>query len=66
MILIAILLALLTLIGLAMPIAFALALVSIVVLAFSGVDMLVLVQQLYRGTESFPLLAACRTNAQQA
>src|SRR5690554_2119790 len=57
MILIAILLALLTLIGLAMPIAFALTLVSIVVLAFSGVDMLVLVQQLYRGTESFPLLA---------
>ncbi|QTP57821.1 TRAP transporter large permease [Billgrantia antri] len=57
MILLAILLALLTLIGLAMPIAFALTLVSIAVLAFSGVDMLVLVQRLYRGTESFPLLA---------
>lgn len=57
MILIAILLALLTLIGLAMPIAFALALVSIVVLIFADVDLLVLVQQLYRGTESFPLLA---------
>jgi C4-dicarboxylate transporter DctM subunit len=57
MILLAILLALLILIGLAMPIAFALTLVSIAVLAFSGVDMLVLVQRLYRGTESFPLLA---------
>lgn len=57
MILLIILLALLTLIGLAMPIAFALTLVSIGVLAFSGVDMLVLVQRLYRGTESFPLLA---------
>lgn len=57
MILLAILLALLALIGLAMPIAFALTLVSIAVLAFSGVDMLVLVQRLYRGTESFPLLA---------
>lgn len=57
MILLIILLALLALIGLAMPIAFALTLVSIGVLAFSGVDMLVLVQRLYRGTESFPLLA---------
>ncbi|EHA15861.1 TRAP transporter large permease [Halomonas sp. HAL1] len=57
MILLIILLALLTLIGLAMPIAFALTLVSIGVLAFAGVDMLVLVQRLYRGTESFPLLA---------
>lgn len=57
MILVAILLALLTLIGLAMPIAFALTLVSICVLAYAGVDMLVLVQRLYRGTESFPLLA---------
>ncbi|CDG55448.1 TRAP transporter large permease [Vreelandella titanicae] len=57
MILLVILLALLALIGLAMPIAFALTLVSIGVLAFSGVDMLVLVQRLYRGTESFPLLA---------
>lgn len=57
MILLVILLALLILIGLAMPIAFALTLVSIAVLAFSGVDMLVLVQRLYRGTESFPLLA---------
>ena len=57
MILLVILLALLTLIGLAMPIAFALTLVSIGVLAFAGVDMLVLVQRLYRGTESFPLLA---------
>ncbi|UYG04439.1 TRAP transporter large permease [Halomonas sp. LR3S48] len=57
MILLVILLALLTLIGLAMPIAFALTLVSICVLAYSGVDMLVLVQRLYRGTESFPLLA---------
>ncbi|WP_104204549.1 TRAP transporter large permease [Billgrantia saliphila] len=57
MILLVILFALLTLIGLAMPIAFALTLVSIAVLAFSGVDMLVLVQRLYRGTESFPLLA---------
>ncbi|MGP9499088.1 TRAP transporter large permease [Halomonas sp. AOP43-D1-4] len=57
MMLLIILLALLTLIGLAMPIAFALTLVSIGVLAFAGVDMLVLVQRLYRGTESFPLLA---------
>lgn len=57
MILLVILLALLALIGLAMPIAFALTLVSIGLLAFSGVDMLVLVQRLYRGTESFPLLA---------
>ncbi|EPC03181.1 C4-dicarboxylate ABC transporter permease [Litchfieldella anticariensis FP35 = DSM 16096] len=57
MILLVILLALLTLIGLAMPIAFALTLVSICVLAFSGVDMLILAQRLYRGTESFPLLA---------
>lgn len=57
MILLVILLALLALIGLAMPIAFALTLVSIGVLAFSGVDMLVLIQRLYRGTESFPLLA---------
>ena len=57
MILLFILLALLTLIGMAMPIAFALTLVSICVLAYSGVDMLVLVQRLYRGTESFPLLA---------
>ncbi|WP_136069143.1 TRAP transporter large permease [Modicisalibacter radicis] len=57
MILLFILLALLMLIGLAMPIAFALTLVSICVLAYSGIDMLVLVQRMYRGTESFPLLA---------
>lgn len=57
MILLIILLALLALIGMAMPIAFALTLVSICVLAYAGVDMSVLVQRLYKGTESFPLLA---------
>nr|WP_301289150.1 TRAP transporter large permease [Natronocella acetinitrilica] len=44
-------------IGLGLPIAFALAAVSICVLAFSGADLSIVAQRLYRGTNSFPLLA---------
>lgn len=52
-----ILLVLLGLIGIGLPIAFALVAVSIVILALSGVDLLVVAQRLYRGVQSFPLLA---------
>ncbi len=45
------------LIGLGLPIAFALVAVSIGVLAIAGVDLLVVAQRLYRGVQSFPLLA---------
>jgi tripartite ATP-independent transporter DctM subunit len=52
-----ILLALLTSIGLGLPIAFALAAVSIVVLAINDVNLIVVAQRLYAGVNSFPLLA---------
>jgi len=52
-----ILLFLLGSIGLGLPIAFALAAVSIVVLAVGNVDLLVVAQRLYGGVNSFPLLA---------
>ncbi|WP_137389033.1 TRAP transporter large permease [Rhodoligotrophos defluvii] len=52
-----ILLFLLASIGLGLPIAFALAAVSIVVLLIGGVDLLVVAQRLYGGVNSFPLLA---------
>jgi C4-dicarboxylate transporter DctM subunit len=52
-----ILLFLLASIGLGLPIAFALVAVSIVVLAISGVDLIVVAQRLYAGVNSFPLLA---------
>ena len=45
------------LIGLGLPIAFALVAVSIGVLALAGVDLLIVAQRLYRGVQSFPLLA---------
>lgn len=45
------------LIGLGLPIAFALVAVSIGVLAIADVDLLVVAQRLYRGVQSFPLLA---------
>ncbi|MBI1385912.1 MAG: TRAP transporter large permease subunit [Rhizobiales bacterium] len=48
---------LLGLIGLGLPIAFALAAVSIVVLFLAGVDLIIVAQRLYRGVQSFPLLA---------
>lgn len=49
--------ALLGLIGFGLPIAFALVAVSIGVLTVAGVDLLVVAQRLYRGVQSFPLLA---------
>lgn len=49
--------ALLGLIGFGLPIAFALVAVSIGVLTIAGVDLLVVAQRLYRGVQSFPLLA---------
>ena len=52
-----ILLLLLGLIGLSLPIAFTLVAVSIIVLAIGDVDLLVIAQRLYRGVQSFPLLA---------
>ncbi len=52
-----VLLLLLGMIGFGLPIAFALAAVSIGVLAFDGADLIVVAQRLYRGTNSFPLLA---------
>jgi len=52
-----ILLVLLGMIGFGVPIAFALAAVSIVVLTIAGVDMLVVAQRFYRGVQSFPLVA---------
>jgi C4-dicarboxylate transporter DctM subunit len=45
------------LIGIGLPIAFALVAVSIGVLAIADVDLLVVAQRLYRGVQSFPLLA---------
>jgi len=57
MMLAVVLLLLLGSIGLGLPIAFALAAVSIGVLAFSGADLSIVAQRLYRGTNSFPLLA---------
>jgi len=52
-----ILLGLLGTIGLGLPIAFSLAAVSIVVLAINDVNLIVVAQRLYAGTNSFPLLA---------
>lgn len=57
MTLLLVLLFLLASIGLGLPIAFALVVVSIVVLALGGVDLLVVAQRLYQGVNSFPLLA---------
>lgn len=57
MMLAVVLLLLLGAIGMGLPIAFALAAVSIGVLAFSGADLSIVAQRLYRGTNSFPLLA---------
>lgn len=57
MMLAVVLLLLLGSIGMGLPIAFALAAVSIGVLAFSGADLSIVAQRLYRGTNSFPLLA---------
>ena len=51
------LLVLIGLIGLGLPIAFALVAVSIGILALADVDLLVVAQRLYRGVQSFPLLA---------
>jgi len=48
---------LLGMIGFGVPIAFALAAVSIVVLTIAGVDMLVVAQRFYRGVQGFPLVA---------
>ncbi len=48
---------LLGLIGLGLPIAFALVAVSIGVLTLSDIDLLIVAQRLYRGVQSFPLLA---------
>jgi C4-dicarboxylate transporter DctM subunit len=45
------------LIGIGLPIAFALIAVSIGILAIADVDLLVVAQRLYRGVQSFPLLA---------
>lgn len=44
-------------IGLGLPIAFALAAVSIAILALNNVDLIVAAQRFYQGTNSFPLLA---------
>lgn len=52
-----ILLGLLGTIGLGLPIAFSLAAISIVVLAINDVNLIVVAQRLYAGTNSFPLLA---------
>lgn len=52
-----VLLVLLGMIGFGVPIAFALAAVSIAVLALADVDMLVVAQRFYRGVQSFPLVA---------
>ena len=48
---------LLGLIGFGLPIAYALVAVSVVSLAVAGIDLLVVAQRLYRGVQSFPLLA---------
>jgi len=48
---------LLGLIGLGLPIAYALVAVSIGSLAIAGIDLIVVAQRLYRGVQSFPLLA---------
>ncbi len=45
------------LIGLGLPIAFALVAVSIGILAVADIDLLIVAQRLYRGVQSFPLLA---------
>jgi C4-dicarboxylate transporter DctM subunit len=52
-----VLLTLLGLIGMGLPIAFALVAVSIGILAIADVDLLIVAQRLYRGVQSFPLLA---------
>lgn len=57
MVLFSLLLVLLGLIGAGLPIAFALIVVSVGVLALGGVDLLVVAQRLYGGVQSFPLLA---------
>ena len=48
---------LLGMISLGLPIAYALVAVSIGSLAIAGIDLLVVAQRLYRGVQSFPLLA---------
>ncbi len=48
---------LLVAIGIGMPIAFALSTISIIILWYSDVSMLIPVQRIYQGTNSFPLLA---------
>ena len=48
---------LLGLIGFGLPIAYALVAVSVISLAVAGIDLLVVAQRLYRGVQSFPLLA---------
>jgi tripartite ATP-independent transporter DctM subunit len=48
---------LLGMIGFGLPIAFALAAVSITILALNNVDLIVAAQRFYQGTNSFPLLA---------
>lgn len=52
-----VLLLLLGMIGLGVPIAFALAGVSITILVLADVDLIVVAQRLYRGVQSFPLVA---------
>lgn len=52
-----ILMVLLGLIGTGLPIAFALVAISIGILAIGDVDLIVVAQRLYRGVQSFPLLA---------
>ncbi len=52
-----ILLLILGMIGLGVPIAFALAAVSILTLAFHDLNMLITAQRMYQGVQSFPLLA---------
>ena len=52
-----VLLLILGMIGLGVPIAFALAAVSILILAFHDLNMLIAAQRMYQGVQSFPLLA---------
>ncbi|MCP5371560.1 MAG: TRAP transporter large permease [Hyphomicrobiales bacterium] len=52
-----ILLVLLGLIGIGLPIAFALVAVAIGILAVGDVDLIVVAQRMYQGVQSFPLLA---------
>lgn len=52
-----VLLIILGMIGFGVPIAFALSAASILVLAYNGIDLLVVAQRTYQGVQSFPLLA---------